>query len=158
MAPLLVAVFDDETGACGGRGVLRDLHADGTLTLYAMATIARESKSAGLVIRQPLEPAAATIAPAVGAAIGALVTLLGGPITAATRSVTSGLVSAVWNWTRPALTRPSSTASHGICRLAVVQSSLRQRRTGNGHSMPICWHMAAASSVIASPAPCLRSG
>ena len=86
-----------QTGARGGGGILRDLHADGTLTLYAMATIARESKGAGLVIRQPLEPAAATIAPAVGAAIGALVTLLGGPMTAATRSVTSGLVSAVWD-------------------------------------------------------------
>ena len=97
MAPLLVAVFDDETGARGGGGILRALHAEGTLTLYAMATIARESKGAGLVIRQPLEPAAATIAPAVGAAIGALVTLLGGPMTAATRSITSGLVSAVWD-------------------------------------------------------------
>jgi uncharacterized membrane protein len=97
VAPLLVAVFDDETGARGGGGILRDLHADGTLTLYAMAAIAREAEGAGLVIRQPLEPAAATIAPAVGAAIGAVVTLLGGPMTAATRSVASGLVSAVWD-------------------------------------------------------------
>ena len=97
MAPLLVAVFDDETGVRRGGGILRDLHTDGTLTLYAMAAIAREAEGAGLVIRQPLEPAAATIAPAVGAAIGALVTLLGGPIAAATRSVTSGLVSAVWD-------------------------------------------------------------
>jgi uncharacterized membrane protein len=97
MAPLLVAVFDDETGARGGGGILRALHAEGTLTLYAMATIARESKGAGLVIRQPLEPSAAATAPAVGAAIGALVTLLGGPMTAATRSITSGLVSAVWD-------------------------------------------------------------
>src|SRR4051794_10245189 len=95
MAPLLVAVFDDETGASGGENILRDLHSDGSLTLYAVAAIAREARGAGLVIRQPLEHAAATIAPAVGAAIGALVTLLGGPMTAATRLVTSGVVSAV---------------------------------------------------------------
>ena len=43
MASLLVAVFDDQTGARRGGAILRDLHADGTLTLYAMAAIARRS-------------------------------------------------------------------------------------------------------------------
>ena len=95
MGVLLVAVFDDEDDAGAALGILQDLHADGTLTLYAAAAVVRGAGSMGLTVRAATEPHAAAAAPAVGAAVGALVTLLGGALTLASRSVTSGLVGAV---------------------------------------------------------------
>ena len=95
MGALLVAIFDDEAGARAAVQMLRDLHADGTLTLYAAAVVGRGAGSMGLTVRTATEQHAAAAAPAVGAAVGALVTLLGGALTFASRSVTSGLVGAV---------------------------------------------------------------
>ena len=95
MGSLLVAVFADEAGARKSAETLQALHADGTLTLYAWAIVARELRGAGLVLREPMRDGAGAAAPAVGAAVGALVSLLGGPLTAVTRTVASGLVGAV---------------------------------------------------------------
>ncbi|WP_431267689.1 hypothetical protein [Dankookia sp. P2] len=74
---------------------MQDLHADGTLTLYAAAVVGHDEGSIGLTVRVATEPHAALAAPAVGAAVGALVTLLGGTLALASHSVTSGLVGAV---------------------------------------------------------------
>ena len=41
---LLVAVFDDEDEAGSAVRILRDLHADGTLTLYAAAAVGRDAR------------------------------------------------------------------------------------------------------------------
>lgn len=95
MGSLLVAVFDDEAAARAGAVILRDLHATGALTLYARAIILRRPRSAVLSVRYPVGRGAAAAAPTVGAATGALVTLLGAPLAAASRTVTSGLVGAV---------------------------------------------------------------
>jgi hypothetical protein len=92
---LLVAVFDDEAAAGAGAGILRELHASGTLTLYALAIVARGPAGAGMFVRVPVDPGGAPAAPAVGATIGALVTLLDGPLAAASRTINSGLVGAV---------------------------------------------------------------
>lgn len=94
MGSLLVALFDDEAAAPAGARILRDLHACGTLTLYALAILKRK-KTVGLSVGVPVDHGAAAAAPAIGATIGALVTLLGGPLTIVSRTVTSGLVSAV---------------------------------------------------------------
>jgi hypothetical protein len=91
---LFVAAFHDEATACAGAKILRDLHARGTLTLYAMAILGHKP-NAGLFVHAPVEHGAAVAAPGVGATVGALVTLLGGPLTIASRTVTSGLVGAV---------------------------------------------------------------
>ena len=61
----------------------------------AAAVVGQSEGSMGLTVRIATEPHAAAAAPAVGAAVGALVTLLGGTLTLASRSVTSGLVGAV---------------------------------------------------------------
>ncbi|MFC7475778.1 hypothetical protein ACFQS7_15505 [Dankookia sp. GCM10030260] len=74
---------------------MQDLHADGTLTLYAAAAVGQDKGGIGLTVRVAADPHAAVAAPAVGAAVGALVTLLGGTLTLVSRSVTSGLVGAV---------------------------------------------------------------
>jgi uncharacterized membrane protein len=92
---LLIVVFEDEAVVDAAMRTLRDLHADGTLTLYAAAVVGRDGGSRGLTVRAATEPHAAAAAPAVGAAVGALVTLLGGALTIASYSVTSGLVGAV---------------------------------------------------------------
>ena len=95
MGSLLVAVFDDESGARGGAETLRSLHGGGVLTLYALATVARDARGAGLVPRMSVGAGEGAAAPSVGAAVGALVSLLGGPLAAATRTLASGLVGAV---------------------------------------------------------------
>jgi uncharacterized membrane protein len=95
MGSLLVTVFVDEAGARAGAKILQALHADGTLTVYASAIVAHPPRGAGLVVREPLRHGTGAAAPAVGAAIGALVSLLGGPLTAVARTVASGLVGAV---------------------------------------------------------------
>jgi uncharacterized membrane protein len=92
---LLIVVFEDEAVVDAAMRTLRDLHADGTLTLYAAAVVGQSEGSMGLTVRIATEPGAAAAAPAVGAAVGALVTLLGGALTIASYSVTSGLVGAV---------------------------------------------------------------
>ena len=95
MGVLLVAIFEDEAGAKAGACALRDLHAEGILTLYASAVVARRAKGGGLEIRRPIAEGEGLSAPAVGAAVGALVSLLGGPVTAAARTTPSGLLGPV---------------------------------------------------------------
>jgi uncharacterized membrane protein len=95
MAVLLVVVFDDETGADAGADALRALHTEGGLTLYAVSVVARRAKGGGLEVRAPMARGEGASAPAVGAAVGALVSLLGGPLTAAARTAECGLVGPV---------------------------------------------------------------
>jgi uncharacterized membrane protein len=95
MGMLLVATFEDEAGANAGACVLRKLHARGVLTLYASAIVARRAKGGGLEIRTPIAKGDGVSAPAVGAAVGALVSLLGGPVTAAARTTPAGLVGPI---------------------------------------------------------------
>jgi len=95
MGALLVAVFDDEAGARAGARALRALHAEGIVTLYARAIVLREPRGRGLTVREPMAQGDGAAAPAVGAAVSALVSLLGGPVTAVARTVESGLVGAV---------------------------------------------------------------
>jgi uncharacterized membrane protein len=95
MGALLVMVFDDEAGSREGAQALRALHAEGAITLYASAIVAREPRGRGLAIREPVGEAEGAAAPIVGAMLGALVALLGGPATAVARTVEAGLVAAV---------------------------------------------------------------
>lgn len=95
MGALLVAVFDDEAGTREGARALRALHSEGAVTLYALAIVAREPRGRGLTVPEPMAEGEGAAAPAVGAAVGALVALLGGPATAVARTVDSGLVGAV---------------------------------------------------------------
>jgi uncharacterized membrane protein len=95
MSVLLVAVFDNEAGATTGAHALGALHAEGILTHYASAIVARRAKGGGLEIRTPIAKGEGVSAPAVGAALAALVSLLGGPATAVARTAPSSLVGPV---------------------------------------------------------------
>jgi uncharacterized membrane protein len=95
MDALLVTLFDDAARARDGAALLHALHAEGALSLYALAVVARAPRGGGVVVGEPVSAGRSTAAPAVGAAVGALVTLLGGAVTAATRTLDGGLVGAV---------------------------------------------------------------
>lgn len=91
----LAVVFDDQEKSAAGARALRELHGRGSLTLYGLAVVAREPRGRGLSVREPLEEGGSAAAPTVGAAVGALVSLLGGPVTAGARTLESGLVGTV---------------------------------------------------------------
>lgn len=95
MDALLVLVFANGIGAIAGAQALHALHAEGELTLYAMAIISRQSQGSGVIVRRPVAEGGSAAAPAVGAAVGTLISLLGGPATAATRTVPSALMRAM---------------------------------------------------------------
>ncbi|WP_207538168.1 hypothetical protein [Sabulicella rubraurantiaca] len=95
MASLLVATFEDDAGARAGAEILRTLHAEGTVTVYALAVVARGARGAGLVASEPLREGTSPSAPALAVAIAGLISLLGGPMQAAARTLRAGLVSTV---------------------------------------------------------------
>lgn len=76
MEKMLVAVFDDETGAYAGTRALADLHAEGSVTVYAEAVIAKDADGVVTVKQEADEGPIGTL---LGMTTGALVGLLGGP-------------------------------------------------------------------------------
>gem|GEM_PF-7038370 len=93
MSALIVASFKDPQCARAGAAMLRALHAECKLTIYGMAVLGRIGRD--LVIIEPMALADSTAAPATAAAIGALMMLLSGSLSVASRTVPSGVVSAV---------------------------------------------------------------
>ena len=77
MNKMIVTVFNNEKSAYEGLTAIKQLHTEGSLTLYAAAVIAKDRK--GVVsVKQADEPGpAGTI---FGLAAGSLVGLLGGPV------------------------------------------------------------------------------
>ena len=90
MDALLVAFFHDGARAGEGARLLRALDAEGALSLYAAAAVVRPPmRGAGVVAREPVHAGGGSAAaPAVGAAVGALMDLvLAPPVAAATAGV-----------------------------------------------------------------------
>ncbi len=76
MSKFVVVVFPNEARAYDGRRALNELHADGSLTLYGTAVVAKDAKGSFAVKE------AADIGPlgtAIGVLVGGLVGLIGGP-------------------------------------------------------------------------------
>jgi uncharacterized membrane protein len=77
MSKFVVIVFPNEKGAYEATRALKQLHAEGSLSLYGMAVIAKDE--AGKVsIRDAAD--AGPLGTAVGALVGGLVGIIGGPI------------------------------------------------------------------------------
>ncbi|KAA2212830.1 hypothetical protein [Teichococcus oryzae] len=95
MDELLVALFGSDARAREGARLLAASHAEGSLSVYALAIIARAPNRVGLKVSQPVPRGKSAAAPAVAAAVGVLVSLLGGPVPAVLRTIRSGLVSTV---------------------------------------------------------------
>ena len=85
MDRMIVTVFDDENSAYEGSKALRELHDEGSITLYAATVIAKDSKGKVIVNRQPDQGPLGT---ALGFATGSLIGLLGGPVGLAFGAVT----------------------------------------------------------------------
>lgn len=88
MNKMLVAIFDTEAAAFEGLSALRDLHAEGDITLYASAVIVKD-KSGRIETRQVAD--SGPVGTAVGMATGALIGILGGPAGVALGATVGGL-------------------------------------------------------------------
>jgi uncharacterized membrane protein len=77
MDKMLVVAFDDESKAYEGVKSLKELHTEGSLTLYATAVITKDAKGV-IVVKQAVDQG--PIGTAVGMATGSLIGLLGGPV------------------------------------------------------------------------------
>ena len=77
MNKMIVTVFNNESSANEGVNALMELHAEGSLTLYATAVIAKDAK--GVVsVKQAADQG--PLGTALGFATGSLIGLLGGPV------------------------------------------------------------------------------
>ena len=77
MNKLIVTVFKDDTSAYEGVKALKELHAEGSLTLYASAVIAKEANGAISIKQQADQGPLGTV---LGMTTGSIVGLVGGPV------------------------------------------------------------------------------
>jgi uncharacterized membrane protein len=73
---MIVAVFDTEQAAFEGRSALRALHAEGDVTLYASAVIAKDG-AGRIEVKQAADDG--PVGAAVGLLTGGLIRILAGP-------------------------------------------------------------------------------
>ena len=97
MNKVTVVVFDDEKRAYEGSRAIRDLHREGSFTLYADAVIAKDANGKVSVRRAPDEDAAGTLS---GLLLGSLAGLLGGPVGLAVGAGTGTLIGAAFDLTK----------------------------------------------------------
>jgi len=76
MSKFIVVIVPDETKAYEGSKALRELHAEGSLTLYGMAIVAKTADGK-LSVKQSVDEG--PLGTAVGSLSGGLIVLLGGP-------------------------------------------------------------------------------
>jgi uncharacterized membrane protein len=89
---MLVVIFDDEKAAAAGTDALRKLHAEGDITLYAMAVITR-SADGKVSVKEAADHGYAGAG--VGLAVGGLVGLMAGPVGLAVGALTGTLAGAI---------------------------------------------------------------
>ena len=94
MEKMLVVVFNDERKAYEGTRALRELRDEGSLTLYATAVIAKDSKGAVNVKQETDQGAVGTVS---GLATGSLIGLLGGPVGLAVGAATGTLAGSLYD-------------------------------------------------------------
>ena len=74
---MMVVVFDNEKNAYEGAKALQDLHADGSITLYASAVIAKDA-GGKVIVKQVADQG--PMGTGLGLVTGTLIGLLGGPV------------------------------------------------------------------------------
>jgi uncharacterized membrane protein len=74
---MMVVIFDDEKKAYEGIKALKDLHAEGSITLYASAVIAKDGDG-NVTVKQAADQG--PLGTGVGLLTGSLIGLLGGPV------------------------------------------------------------------------------
>jgi uncharacterized membrane protein len=96
MDKVVAVVFNDEKQAYEGLRAFRDLHRDGSITLYSGAVVAKEA-SGKLSVREGGEVPEGTF---FGLLTGSLIGILGGPIGLAVGASTGTLIGAAFDLTR----------------------------------------------------------
>src|SRR5678816_121364 len=96
MDKVVAIVFNDEKQAYEGLRALRDLHTDGSITLYSDAVVAKDA-SGTLSVREGGEVPEGTL---VGLLTGSLIGILGGPIGLAVGASSGTLIGAAFDLTR----------------------------------------------------------
>jgi uncharacterized membrane protein len=76
MSKFVVIAFPDESHAYQGRRALKELHAEGSLTLYGMAVVWKDPEG-NFGVKEPAD--AGPLGSAVGAVVGGLLGVIGGP-------------------------------------------------------------------------------
>jgi uncharacterized membrane protein len=94
MDKMIVTVFNDESSAYEGAKALRGLHAEGSITLYAEAVIAKDSKGK-VSVKQAADQA--PLGTVLGFATGSLIGLLGGPVGLAVGALTGSLAGSLYD-------------------------------------------------------------
>ena len=77
MDKMIVVVFDSESKAYEGSKALRELHDEGSITLYAMGVIAKDA-GGKVTVKDAADQG--PLGTGVGLVTGSLIGLLGGPI------------------------------------------------------------------------------
>jgi uncharacterized membrane protein len=92
MSKFVVAIFPDEAKAYEGTRALKELHAEGSLTVYGTAVVAKDADGK-FSIKQAADTGPLGLG--VGALVGALIGLLGGPVGAAIGYGSGAMVGAL---------------------------------------------------------------
>ena len=96
MDKVVAVVFNDEKQAYQGLRAFRDLHADGSITVYSNAIVAKDPNGK-VVVRETSESPEGTI---FGLLTGSLVGLLGGPLGVAVGASTGTMIGATFDVAR----------------------------------------------------------
>lgn len=94
MNKLIVTVFKDEKNAYEGVKVLKQLHAEGSLTLYASAVLAKDANGAISIKQQADQGPLGTV---IGMTTGSLVGLIGGPVGMAAGAAAGTLLGSLYD-------------------------------------------------------------
>jgi uncharacterized membrane protein len=94
MNKMIVAVFNDESDAYEGVNSLKELHAGGSLTLYATAVIAKDANGKVIVKQSDDQGPFGTV---FGMTTGSLIGLLGGPVGLAVGAATGTLAGSLYD-------------------------------------------------------------
>lgn len=97
MNKVTVVVFDDEKKAYEGSRAMREMHREGSLTLYADVVIAKDP-AGKVTVKQADDPG--VLGTLSGFTVGSLAGLLGGPIGVAIGAGTGTMIGAAWDLTR----------------------------------------------------------
>jgi uncharacterized membrane protein len=95
MDKMIVTVFDDESSAYKGTKALKELHAEGSLTLYATAVIAKDSQGAVSDVKETNDRG--PLGTVLGLATGSLIGLLGGPVGVAAGAMTGTVAGSLYD-------------------------------------------------------------
>ena len=142
MDKMIVVVFDSESKAYEGSKALKELHDEGSITLYASAVIA---KDAGGKVSVKEAADEGPIGTAVGLATGSLIGLLGGPVGVAIGAYVGSFGGMLYDL---------ATVGVGEDFLAEVGGQLKPGKTAvvaeveEDWSMPVDTRMEAAGGVV----------